>query len=90
MLRGRRVLKIHQSRVLQNGLINPADASKKLTEPARDHPAQRNHGLGRLELPPLGWIQSTAVPLMVVILLTTTIVLMFLAFGSVVLQSRRR
>lgn len=33
-------------RVLQNGLINPADASKKLTE-LRAITAQRNHGLGR-------------------------------------------
>ncbi|OSC41988.1 MMPL family transporter [Mycobacterium decipiens] len=75
-------------RVLQNGLINPGDASKKLAEL-------------RAITPPKGievWVGGTPaleqdsihslfdnMPAMLVILLTTTTLLMFLAFGSVVL-----
>lgn len=75
-------------RVLQNGLINPDDTTKKLAEL-------------RAITPPKGitvWVGGTPaleqdsihslfdkMPLMLVILLTATTLLMFLAFGSVVL-----
>ncbi|WP_461479944.1 trehalose monomycolate exporter MmpL3 [Mycobacterium sp. HUMS_1102779] len=75
-------------RVLQNGLINPGDAPKKLSEL-------------RSIAPPKGleiWVGGTPaleqdsihslfaqMPLMLVVLLTATMLLMFLAFGSFVL-----
>ncbi|MEY8018506.1 MMPL family transporter [Mycobacterium servetii] len=75
-------------RVLQNGLINPGDAPKKLSEL-------------RAIAPPKGleiWVGGTPaleqdsihslfaqMPLMLVVLLTATMLLMFLAFGSFVL-----
>jgi trehalose monomycolate/heme transporter len=75
-------------RVLQNGLINQGDAPKKLTE-LRAIPPPKG-----LEI----WIGGTPaleqdsihslfdrMPLMLVVLLTATMLLMFLAFGSVVL-----
>lgn len=75
-------------RVLQNGLINPADASKKLTELRAITPPKGITvlvgGTPALELDSIHGLFAK-MPLMVVILLTTTIVLMFLAFGSVVL-----
>ncbi|MCY0609790.1 MMPL family transporter, partial [Klebsiella pneumoniae] len=75
-------------RVLQNGLINPADAPKKLTELRANTPPKGITvlvgGTPALELDSIHGLFAK-MPLMVVILLTTTIVLMFLAFGSVVL-----
>ncbi len=75
-------------RVLQNGLINPEDAQKKLSEL-------------RSITPPKGleiWVGGTPaleqdsihslfakMPVMLVVLLTATMLLMFLAFGSFVL-----
>jgi uncharacterized membrane protein YdfJ with MMPL/SSD domain len=75
-------------RVLQNGLTNPTDATKKIAElraiaPPRGltvsvggTPALAQDGIHTL---------FDKLPLMVVLLIATTTVLMFLAFGSVVL-----
>lgn len=75
-------------RVLQNGLINPTDAAKKLTDLRAITPPKgvtvSVGGTPALELDSIHGLFEK-MPLMVVILLTTTIVLMFLAFGSVVL-----
>jgi trehalose monomycolate/heme transporter len=75
-------------RVLQNGLINQADASRKLAELRAITPPKGITvlvgGTPALELDSIHGLFAK-MPLMVVILLTTTIVLMFLAFGSVVL-----
>ncbi len=75
-------------RVLQNGLINQSDAAKKLTELREITPPKGVEilvgGTPALELDSIHGLFAK-MPLMVVILLTTTIVLMFLAFGSVVL-----
>lgn len=75
-------------RVLQNGLINPGDAQKKLSE-LRSIPPPKG-----LEI----WVGGTPaleqdsihslfakMPVMLVVLLTATMLLMFLAFGSFVL-----
>ena len=75
-------------RVLQNGFINPADASKKLAELRAITPPKGITvwvgGTPALELDSIHGL-FTKMPLFVLVLLTTTIVLMFLAFGSVVL-----
>jgi uncharacterized membrane protein YdfJ with MMPL/SSD domain len=75
-------------RVLQNGLKNPSDASRKLAELRAITPPKGIEvlvgGTPALELDSIHGLFAK-MPLMVVILLTTTIVLMFLAFGSVVL-----
>ena len=75
-------------RALQNGLINPADASKKLAELRAITPPKGISvwvgGTPALELDSIHGLFAK-MPLFVLILLTTTIVLMFLAFGSVVL-----
>ncbi len=75
-------------RVLQNGLINQSDAAKKLTELREITPPKGIEiwvgGTPALELDSIHGLFAK-MPLMVLILLTTTIVLMFLAFGSVVL-----
>lgn len=75
-------------RVLQNGLINQAEASKKLAELRAITPPMGIKvlvgGTPALELDSIHGLFAK-MPLMVLILLTTTILLMFLAFGSVVL-----
>ncbi len=75
-------------RVLQNGLISQSDSAKKLAELRNIQPPKGITvlvgGTPALELDSIHGLFSK-MPLMVVILLTTTIVLMFLAFGSVVL-----
>jgi trehalose monomycolate/heme transporter len=75
-------------RVLQNGLTNQAEAAKKLADLRAITPPKGVTvlvgGTPALELDSIQGLFSN-MPLMVVILLTTTIVLMFLAFGSVVL-----
>ncbi len=75
-------------RVLQNGLNNPADAARKLEELRAITPPKGIEvfvgGTPALELDSIHGLFAK-MPLMVLILLTTTIVLMFLAFGSVVL-----
>jgi RND superfamily putative drug exporter len=75
-------------RVLQNGMINQSDAARKLSELRAITPPKGIKvlvgGTPALEQDSIQGLFSK-MPLMVVILLTTTIVLMFLAFGSVVL-----
>ena len=76
-------------RVIQNGLVNRLDAA---------HEDRRSYGRSRRSTARLLWVGGTPalehdsiqssfakLPLMVVILLTTTTLLMFLAFGSLVL-----
>jgi RND superfamily putative drug exporter len=75
-------------RVLQNGLINPNDAAKKLAElRAITPPKGLNILVGGTPALEQDSIHSLfdKMPLMLVILLTATMLLMFLAFGSVVL-----
>jgi RND superfamily putative drug exporter len=75
-------------RVIQNGLVNRNDAAKKVDE-LRSIPAPKGisvlvGGTPALEQDSIhGFFEK--LPLMLVILLTTTTLLMFLAFGSVVL-----
>ncbi len=75
-------------RVIQNGLVNRNDAAKKVSE-LRAIPAPKRisvlvGGTPALEQDSIhGFFEK--LPLMLVILLTTTTLLMFLAFGSVVL-----
>jgi trehalose monomycolate/heme transporter len=75
-------------RVLQNGLINQADAAKKLTELREITPPKGVEvwigGTPALEQDSIHSLIDKA-PLMLVVLISTTMVLMFLAFGSVVL-----
>lgn len=75
-------------RVLQNGLINPSDAAKKLTELRAITPPKGITvwvgGTPALEQDSIHALVEKA-PLMVVVLITTTMLLMFLAFGSFVL-----
>jgi uncharacterized membrane protein YdfJ with MMPL/SSD domain len=75
-------------RVLQNGFINQGEASRKLAELRAMTPPKGVTvwvgGTPALELDSIHGLFAK-MPLMVLILLTTTIVLMFLAFGSVVL-----
>ncbi|OBK17573.1 MMPL family transporter [Mycobacterium asiaticum] len=75
-------------RVLQNGLSNAADSSKKLEELRAITPPKGLEiyvgGTPALEQDSIHSLVDKA-PLMVVVLITTTMLLMFLAFGSVVL-----
>ncbi|MHA7651178.1 trehalose monomycolate exporter MmpL3 [Mycobacterium sp. ML4] len=75
-------------RVLQNGLINPGDSSKKLEELRAITPPKGIEiyvgGTPALEQDSIHSLFDN-MPAMLVILLTTTTLLMFLAFGSVVL-----
>ncbi len=75
-------------RVIQNGLVNGNDAAKKINElRAISAPKGLNvlvGGTPALEQDAIHGIFSK-LPLMLVILLTTTTLLMFLAFGSLVL-----
>ncbi len=75
-------------RVIQNGLVTRNDASKKITE-LRDIAAPKGLNLYVGGTPALEQdsIHSlfAKLPLMVLLLITTTTVLMFLAFGSLVL-----
>jgi uncharacterized membrane protein YdfJ with MMPL/SSD domain len=75
-------------RVLQNGLTNPNDASKKIAE-LRAIPPPRGLTVSVGGTPALAQdgihTLFDKLPLMVVLLITTTTILMFLAFGSVVL-----
>ncbi len=75
-------------RVLQNGLINPSDAAKKIGELRSITPPKgvtvSVGGTPALEQDSIHSLVAQA-PLMVVVLITTTMLLMFLAFGSFVL-----
>jgi trehalose monomycolate/heme transporter len=75
-------------RVLQNGLINPNDAAKKIGELRSIGPPKgvtiSVGGTPALEQDSIHSLVAQA-PLMVFVLLTTTMLLMFLAFGSFVL-----
>ncbi len=75
-------------RVIQNGLTNPGDAAKKIAE-LRAIPPPRGLAVSVGGTPALAQdgihTLFDKLPLMVVLLITTTTILMFLAFGSVVL-----
>ncbi|WP_099021448.1 MMPL family transporter [Mycolicibacterium palauense] len=75
-------------RVIQNGLVNRNDAAKKIDE-LRSIPAPRGVTISVGGTPALEQdsIHSlfAKLPLMVLLLITTTTILMFLAFGSLVL-----
>jgi trehalose monomycolate/heme transporter len=75
-------------RVIQNGLANASDAAKKLTELRSISPPRGLTvlvgGVPALEQDSIHSLFDKA-PLMLVVLLSTTMLLMFLAFGSVVL-----
>ncbi|HUH70533.1 MAG TPA: MMPL family transporter [Mycobacterium sp.] len=75
-------------RVLQNGLISPNDAAKKISELRSITPPKgitvSVGGAPALEQDSIHSLVAKA-PLMMVVLITTTMLLMFLAFGSVVL-----
>ena len=75
-------------RVIQNGLSNASDAAKKLTELRSITPPRGLTvlvgGVPALEQDSIHSLFDKA-PLMLVVLLSTTMLLMFLAFGSVVL-----
>ncbi|MGV1088006.1 MAG: MMPL family transporter [Mycobacterium sp.] len=75
-------------RVIQNGLVVRNDASKKITELRSIVPPKGLHlyvgGTPALEQDSIHSLFSK-LPLMVLLLITTTTVLMFLAFGSLVL-----
>ena len=75
-------------RVIQNGLVNRNDAAKKITE-LRDISPPKGlsvyvGGTPALEQDSIHSLYSK-LPLMVLLLITTTTILMFLAFGSLVL-----
>ncbi|KMV23492.1 membrane protein [Mycobacterium heckeshornense] len=75
-------------RVIQNGLVNPNDAAKKIAEVrAITVPKGLNIMVGGTQALVQDSIHGifAKLPLMLVILLTTTTLLMFLAFGSLVL-----
>jgi uncharacterized membrane protein YdfJ with MMPL/SSD domain len=75
-------------RVIQNGLSNAGDATKKITELRSITPPKGLSllvgGVPALEHDSIHSLFDKA-PLMLVVLLSTTMLLMFLAFGSVVL-----
>ncbi|HET7074145.1 MAG TPA: MMPL family transporter [Mycobacterium sp.] len=75
-------------RVLQNGLINPNDAAKKINDLRSITPPKGLTlwvgGTPALEQDSIHSLVARA-PLMVLVLITTTMLLMFLAFGSFVL-----
>ncbi len=75
-------------RVIQNGLVNRNDAAQKINE-LRDIPPPRGlsvyvGGTPALEQDSIHSLYSR-LPLMVLLLISTTTILMFLAFGSLVL-----
>ena len=75
-------------RVIQNGLVNRNDAAQKINE-LRDIPPPRGvsifvGGTPALEQDSIHSLYSK-LPLMVLLLISTTTILMFLAFGSLVL-----
>ena len=75
-------------RVIQNGLVNRNDAAQKINE-LRDIPPPRGlsvyvGGTPALEHDSIHSLYSR-LPLMVLLLISTTTILMFLAFGSLVL-----
>ncbi len=75
-------------RVIQNGLINPTDAAKKISElRALTAPKGLNLLVGGAPALEQDSIHSifAKMPLFLVVLITTTTLLMFLAFGSLVL-----
>jgi trehalose monomycolate/heme transporter len=75
-------------RVIQNGLVDPNDAGKKIAEMrAVTPPKGLNTMVGGTEALVQDSIHGifAKLPLMLIILLTTTTLLMFLAFGSLVL-----
>jgi trehalose monomycolate/heme transporter len=75
-------------RVIQNGLVSPNDAGKKISElRAITPPAGLSILVGGTPALDQDSIDSlfAKLPLMLVVLLSTTVLLMFLAFGSVVL-----
>ncbi|HYB37657.1 MAG TPA: MMPL family transporter, partial [Mycobacterium sp.] len=75
-------------RVIENGLVNPNDAAKKISELRAITPpkglAVLVGGTPALEQDSIHSLFDKA-PLMLVLLITTTMLLMFLAFGSLVL-----
>ena len=75
-------------RVIQNGLVNAGDAAKKITELRAITPPRGLTvlvgGVPALEQDSIHSLFDKA-PLMLAVLLSTTMLLMFLAFGSVVL-----
>jgi uncharacterized membrane protein YdfJ with MMPL/SSD domain len=75
-------------RVIQNGLVNSGDAAKKISELRSITPPRGLTvlvgGVPALEQDSIHSLFDKA-PLMLVVLLSTTMLLMFLAFGSVVL-----
>ncbi|OBB87607.1 hypothetical protein A5760_25260 [Mycobacterium colombiense] len=75
-------------RVIQNGLVNKSDAAKKLTELRSVNPPKGLNlyvgGTPALEQDSIHSLAEKG-PLMLVLLLSATLLLMFLAFGSVVL-----
>lgn len=75
-------------RVIQNGLVNRNDAAKKITELRAIVPPRGESlyvgGTPALEQDSIHSLFSR-LPLMVLLLITTTTILMFLAFGSLVL-----
>ena len=75
-------------RVIQNGLVNRNDAAKKIEELRPIRPPRgltmSVGGTPALEQDSIHWLFDK-LPQMVVLLFTTTTMLMFLAFGSVVL-----
>jgi uncharacterized membrane protein YdfJ with MMPL/SSD domain len=80
--------KNHSVRVIQNGLSNAGDAAKKIAELRSITPPKGLSvlvgGTPALEQDSIHSLFDKA-PLMLAVLLTTTMLLMFLAFGSVVL-----
>lgn len=85
---GTTVPKDDSVRVIQNGLSNASDAAKKIVELRSITPPKGLSllvgGVPALEQDSIHSLFDKA-PLMLVVLLTTTMLLMFLAFGSVVL-----
>jgi uncharacterized membrane protein YdfJ with MMPL/SSD domain len=85
---GTTVPKDNSVRVIQNGLSNANDAAKKIVELRSITPPKGLSlligGVPALEQDSIHSLFDKA-PLMLVVLLTTTMLLMFLAFGSVVL-----
>ncbi|OBK58065.1 hypothetical protein A5653_08415 [Mycobacterium colombiense] len=75
-------------RVIQNGLVNKSDAAKKLAELRSVNPPKGLNlyvgGTPALEQDSIHSLAEKG-PLMLVLLLSATLLLMFLAFGSVVL-----
>ena len=83
----RRRLQDPSVRVIQNGLVNRNDAAKKLSELRSITPQGVSLYVGGTPALEQDSIHSLfgKLPLMVLLLITTTTILMFLAFGSLVL-----